>query len=273
MTNKTLLMIGIAAGFFSFSVDAASVPKGTKYDSRIQYVNYNPDDVVVIRSKIGNAVLVQLAEDERISGDSKAVVAGNTGAWKLTVSGNNILFKPQTVSPETNLLITSNKRTYAFDLRMAGNRAPTYILRFRYPEAAAKQRLAAEQKRKEARVLNDLYPDKNHGFRNVDYWAFGSKPLAPSAMWDDGRFTYLKFDDGREMPTVFKVSPDGTESTVNSHMDGDTLVVHGTSALYHLRLGKKVLGVENRSYNSKGTFNYRGTTTPSAVRMKKGTGK
>ncbi len=111
MTNKTLLMIGIAAGLFSFSVDAASVPKGTKYDSRIQYVNYNPDDVVVIRSKIGNAVLVQLAEDERISGDSKAVVAGNTGAWKLTVSGNNILFKPQTVSPETNLLITSNKRT------------------------------------------------------------------------------------------------------------------------------------------------------------------
>ncbi len=61
------------------------------------------------------------------------------------------------------------------------------------------------------------------------------------------------------MPAVFKVSPDGTESTVNSHVDMDTSVKHDTSALFHLRLGKSVLGVENRSYDSTGQFNYRGT--------------
>ena len=63
--------------------------------------------------------------------------------------------------------------------------------------------------------------------------------LAPSGMWDDGRFTYLKFDDAVRLPTVFKVFPDGTESTVNTHMEQDTLVVHDTSALYYLRLAKK----------------------------------
>lgn len=270
MMKNTLLITGLAAVFLSLSVQAAVVPKGTVYDKRIQYVNYNPDNVVVIRSKVGRAVMVQLAADERLTGESKAIVAGNTGAWKLTVSGNNILFKPQTLSPETNLLISTNKRTYAFDLRMAGkNHPPTYILRFRYPDEINKQQQAAARKRMEARTLNDLHPDKSHGFRNMDYWGFGSRSLAPSMMWDNGRFTYLKFDTAREMPTVFKVSVDGTESTVNSHVEKDTLVIHGTSARYHLRLGKKVLGVENRSFDSKGNFNYRGTTVQGSVRMKK----
>lgn len=270
MINKIFLLSGIAAGFFSLSVQAAAIPKGTAYDKRIQYVNYNPDDVVVIRSKVGRAVLVQLAEDERLSGDSKGLAAGNTGAWALNVSGNNIFFKPKVASPQTNLLVTTNKRTYAFDLQMSGkNRPPTYILRFRYPDEISRQKNKAERRRREARTLNNLHPDKSHGFRNFDYWGFGSKALAPSEMWDDGRFTYLKFDDAREMPTVFKVSSDGSESTVNSHMANDTLVIHGTSAFFHLRLGKKVLGVKNRSYDSKGKFNYRGTTIPGAVRMKK----
>ena len=117
--------------------------------------------------------------------------------------------------------------------------------------------------------MDDLHPDKNIGNRNVDYWGVGAKALAPSEMWDDGRFTYLKFDTSREMPTVFKVAADGTESTVNSHVENDTVVIHGTSALYHLRLGKKVLGVENRSFDPRGNFNYRGTTLPGRVRMKK----
>ena len=271
--KKAYLLTGLAAGFFAFSAHAAAIPKGAAYDKRIQYVNYNPDNVVVIRAEIGRAVLVQLAQDERVEGENKAIVAGNTGAWKLKTSGNNIFFKPTTETPETNLLISTNKRTYAFDLRMAGRKQPpTYILRFRYPEEAARLRQAEAQKRQEARRLAAMHSNGRQALSgaNYNYWAYGEKTLAPSGMWDDGRFTYLKFDDAREMPTVFKVSPDGTESTVNTHMEQDTLVVHDTFALYYLRLGKKVLGVENRSYDSKGKFNYRGTTVAGAVRMKKG---
>ena len=139
--KKAYLLTGLAAGFFAFSAHAAAIPKGAAYDKRIQYVNYNPDNVVVIRAEIGRAVLVQLAQDERVEGENKAIVAGNTGAWKLKTSGNNIFFKPTTETPETNLLISTNKRTYAFDLRMAGRKQPpTYILRFRYPEEAARLR-------------------------------------------------------------------------------------------------------------------------------------
>ena len=93
--KKAYLLTGLAAGFFAFSAHAAAIPKGAAYDKRIQYVNYNPDNVVVIRAEIGRAVLVQLAQDERVEGENKAIVAGNTGAWKLKTSGNNIFSSPQ----------------------------------------------------------------------------------------------------------------------------------------------------------------------------------
>ena len=189
------------------------------------------DDVVRIRTGIGKAVLVQLAADERFVGDSTGLATGNSAAWKVSVQGSNIFFKPAMSSPRTNMVLATNKRTYVFDLALAGKgQAQTYVLRFRYPEDIRKQQLADEAKRRTAGTMKELYPDTTHGFRNYDFWAFGEKSLAPTAMWDDGRFTYLRFNNARDMPAVFKVSPDGTESTVNSHVDMDTLVVHDTSA-------------------------------------------
>ena len=274
MMKKSLLMAGLLTGLFILPAHAAQTPKGTAYDKRIQYVNYNPDDVVRIRGRIGDTFLVQLAADERVLGDSAGLAAGNSDAWKVSVQGSNIFFKPASKSPRTNMVMATNKRTYAFDLVLAaGKQVPTYVLRFRYPEDIRRQQAAAESKRRAAATMKDLYPDTTHGFRNYDFWAFGDKTLAPTAMWDDGRFTYLRFNNARDMPAVFKVAPDGTESTINSHVEQDTLVVHDTSALFHLRLGKSVLGVENRSYDSTGQFNYRGTTIPDTVRMKKGSQK
>ena len=272
--KKSLLLAGLLTGLCFVPAQAAQTPKGTAYDKRIQYVNYNADDVVRIRTGIGKAVLVQLAADERFVGDSTGLATGNSAAWKVSVQGSNIFFKPAMSSPRTNMVLATNKRTYVFDLALAGKgQAQTYVLRFRYPEDIRKQQLADEAKRRTAGTMKELYPDTTHGFRNYDFWAFGEKSLAPTAMWDDGRFTCLRFNNARDMPAVFKVSPDGTESTVNSHVDMDTLVVHDTSALFHLRLGKSVLGVENRSYDSTGQFNYRGTTIPDTVRMKKGAQK
>lgn len=272
MMKKTALMSGVLAGFFVLpAAEAAQIPRCSKYDCRIQYATYNRDDVVVARAKVGNAIMIELENDERYVGDNMGIASGNTGAWLLYVSGNTVFLKPQTATPITNLVMKTNKRSYALDLRIATEKyKPTWILRFEYPDTARSQQRAADRKRREARTLNDLYPDRSHGFRNYDYWAYGSKSLKPAEMWDNGRFTYLRFDDAREMPTVFKVAKDGTESSINSHMEGNTLVVHNTSPRYHLRLGRKVLGVENRSFDSKGKFNGRGTTVQGVVRMKKG---
>lgn len=138
---------------------------------------------------IGKAVLVQLAADERFVGDSTGLATGSSAAWKVSVQGSNIFFKPAMSSPRTNMVLATNKRTYVFDLALAGKgQAQTYVLRFRYPEDIRKQQLADEAKRRTAGTMKELYPDTTHGFRNYDFWAFGEKSLAPTAMWDDGLY-------------------------------------------------------------------------------------
>ncbi len=95
----------------------------------------------------------------------------------------------------------------------------------------------------------------------------GNKALAPTAAYDNGRFTYFSFDNGRELPLIYKVMADGTEMLLNSHVEGDTVVIHETAKHFVLRLGKSVLGLENRSFDEQGTFNRTGTGNHDFVRI------
>ncbi|MDK4680020.1 P-type conjugative transfer protein VirB9 [Kingella negevensis] len=270
MKNK-LIYLAMAAIVLPFSVQAANIPKGSPKDKRIQTAVYTPDDVFVVRTKVGVATVIQLENDERIIGESSAMGIGHAEAWKMTARGNNIFFKPTAEHPDTNLLITTNKRTYAFDLKSTnGTPTPTYILRFNYPDTAFAQRRAAAQKRiQSAEVFGQAQsaPPLN---TNTNYWGRGNKHLTPTHIYDNGRFTYFRFNNGRDLPTIYKVLDDGSEVLLNTHMDGDTVVVHETAQQFVLRLNKQVLGIENRGFNSNGQFNQTGTDDNSSVRLLKG---
>ena len=70
MKNISLLA-GLMAGLLIVPAYAAQTPKSLGYDARVQYVNYNPDNVVNIRTKIGFATLVQLQEGETVQKDGE----------------------------------------------------------------------------------------------------------------------------------------------------------------------------------------------------------
>ena len=251
-----------------FSANALSIPKASPKDPHVQTATYDPDDVVLVRTRIGRATLIQLESDERINGESSLLGAGDAKAWNLQVRGNNIVFKPAVARPATNLIVATNKRTYVFSLVLAQKKQnPAYLLRFHYPDSVTeKSRLEAEKQAKALDRLQKLgrLPTAVH---NTNYWAYGSKALAPTAAYDNGRFTYLSFDNGREQPLIYKVMDDGTETLLNTHQESDTVVIHETAAKFHLRLGRQVLAIENRGYKPKGTFNRTGTDSNSAVRL------
>lgn len=239
-------------------------------DGRIRTETYSKERVYPIYSQVGKAALIQLEDDERLKGDSQGVGIGDAEAWTVNLRGNNIIFKPKAESPVTNMIVVSNKRTYAFDLKMAGGKhEPTYIMRFRYPDTAQKQQKALRIKQDKAlRVLSESgalhLPEPGN---NTLYYGQGDKKLAPTAMWDNGRFTYLRFDNGRDMPTVYRVEQDGTETLLNTHIEGDTVVVHEVNEKIILRLGRSVLLLENRGYQSQGHFNRSGTDDNQTVRI------
>lgn len=238
-------------------------------DKRIRTEVYSENRVYPIYAKIGTSILIQLEADESITGESSAIGIGYGEAWKIGARGNNIIFKPKAEQPVTNMIVVSNKRTYAFDLKIANSKnPPTYILRFDYPDSRQHHQTALQAKQNRAfTTLRQTGVMHTQMPINQDYYGKGNPSLAPTAMWDNGRFTYLKFNNGRDMPAIYRVEADGSETLLNTHIEGNTTVVHEVNQKFILRLGQTVLLIENRGLNPQGTFNQTGTDNNETVRL------
>lgn len=285
MKRLTLtLAVALSLGNAAF---AADIPQGSKYDSRIQYVNYNDGDVVVVRALPGLGLRIVFSSGENILD----VASGFTQGWefndranilyvkpKSLVSGNGqdeTVFAPEAGKWDTNLMVRTNRRLYDFDLKLlpgGGNSGPApknqpvaYRVEFRYPaDELAKANEA--QAREEARAKLSEKPAPRN-------WAYtmqvgnNSQDIAPTMAYDDGRFTYLKFPNNREFPAAFLVAADKSESLVNSHVENDTLVLHRVAREVVLRLGDAVVGVYNENYDVDGLAPVDGTTVPGVQRV------
>ena len=262
---------------------AVNVPKGSKFDNRIQYVNYNSGDVVVVRALSGFGTRIVFAPGEAILD----VASGFTQGWEFSDRRNILYIKPKsvivgqgtpTMPPEagkwdTNLMVTTNLRMYDIDLlllpndKVQANRV-AYRVEYKYPA----EKIAAEKAIAKKRLTQSKLDTKPEP-RNWNYsMQIGddSENIAPTMAYDDGRFTYLKFPNNRDFPSAFLVAADTTESLVNSHIDPsapDTLVLQRVSKEMVLRLGNAVVGIYNDSFDPDGIPANEGTTVTGVKRV------
>ncbi|MGD9569849.1 MAG: P-type conjugative transfer protein VirB9 [Sedimentibacter sp.] len=240
-------------------------------DSRIQEVNYDANDVVVIRTEIGKAVLIQFEDDELIEGNNTGLGIGDAEAWNLSVRGNHVFLKPKAPMPDTNMIIVTNKRQYAFSLttsKKVNNLG--YIVRFKYPDSERKKQLILDDKRAEINAklaLADSLKAENKKLINLNYFKRGDLQISPTKIWDNNQFTFFKFSNAKAMPAIYKLNEDGTEALVNTHVQDDTLIVHETNKDFYLRLGNSVLHIKNAKYDDNGIFNIYGTSDDSKIRL------
>jgi len=254
------------------------------FDNRIQHVNYNAGDVVVVRTVPGLSTRVVFSPDETILD----IASGFTQGWNFMDRQNVLYIKPQSIKGEndqpsmppeagkwdTNLLVKTNLRLYDFDLHLlpgsnsgapATNQRISYRVEFRYPEdEAEKAKKAAEAQAAKVKLDAKTAP------RNWNYSmqvGQDSEGIAPTLAYDDGRFTYLKFPNNRDFPAVFLVAADKTESLVNTHVDKDVMVIHRVASKLVLRLGNSVVGIYNDSYDIDGVPPNDGTTVPGVKRV------
>lgn len=261
--------IALKQSFLAAAMVAFSLPVWA--DNRIRTETYSAERVYPIYAQVGKAVLIQLEDGERLSGESSALGIGHGEAWTMGVRGNNIVFKPKMEQPVSNMIVVSNRRTYVFDLKMAnGRNPPTYVLRFDYPDTRAAQQSSAQAKQERAlQILTETGAIHDVMTRNHLYFGQGNRHLAPTAIWDNGRFTYLQFANGRDRPSIYRVEANGSETLLNVHIDGDQTVIHEVNPKIILRLGQAVLLIENRGFKPQGTFNYSGTDDNQSVRLLK----
>lgn len=289
------LALAIMIAWASSGAMALDLPKGSTFDSRIQHVAYNEEDVVEINGYPGIATQITFADGEEVLD----IASGFSQGWEFANRRNNLYLKPKSVKladntilePEagkwdTNLIITTSQRTYAFhlvlhkgrdDKKLGYNPKIAFRIAFTYPaDEAAKAKAAADKRTAQERLENQPAP------RNWSYSmqiGEGSDGIAPTMAYDDGRFTYLRFPGNREFPAVFMATDakdkDGEkgETLVNTHIDPkspDVLVVHRVGKEMHLRLGNAVVGVFNDAFDAFGVPPKGGTTVPGVKRTTKG---
>jgi type IV secretion system protein VirB9 len=175
-----------------------------------------------------------------------SVSAGDTVRWVVgdTTSGEgkdaivHILVKPIGADLETNLVITTDRRTYHLEMRSS---ASTYMasVSWTYP---ASELLALKKQRAEADVATGAVADTGVNVERLKfrYSLEGDAPWKPVRVFDDGAKVYIQFPSGlaqSEAPPLFVVGSDAKPALVNYRVKGNTYIVDRLFAAAELRLG------------------------------------
>lgn len=278
----------------SASPAQAQQPPGAT-DPRLREVWYDPHAVVTLPVKRGVVTQILLGADEAITEVGSGLGADCSkpeASWCIAAQagGRNIFVKPKsTASAPNNLAVVTTRRTHAFRFVVLGNgdaRQPVYRLIVRTmpapnPAAAAGPVLVAPQLMGKATAaiatppaatliaerLNAAPVPVNSKYSLAQ--GRHSQDILPTLVFDDGRFTYLRFPNNREVPAVFNVLGDGSETVVNTRMEGDLLVVDRVSRRLMLRAGSAVAEVWNDAFDLDGVPPVHGTTVAGVRRVLK----
>lgn len=224
---------------------------------QVDVYDYVADGVYPLRTALGITTQVELDPAEEILDFS----TGFSSGWDLTRRGNVFYLRPRGSDVDTNMLVRTRTHSYIFELKVVATdwtsleqvrRAGVqYKVAFRYPADASFAPPAEATPDRGQSVA--LAPDRRYNF-NYDAAARRAPAwLVPMNVYDDGRFTYLRMGTQAALPTgtfpaVFaRRRRDGDEFVVNTTVEGDVLVVHGTYPYLVVRHGREVVGLKRNA--------------------------
>lgn len=282
------------------AVCAASAAAAGSADPRLREITYDPQAVVTVPVKRGVVTLIVLDPDEAI-----LEVASGLGAdcakveavWCVAAQpgGRNLFVKPKSGAAEPNTLaVVTNRRVHSLRFVLLNDNDPSpplYRLVIRSPArppaatlatqhleiqqttaltalpaipmAPSPRQLVAELLQAKPQVVNTRYSIAE---------GKASQDIVPTLIFDDGRFTYLRLPGNRDLPAVFHVLDDGSETLVNVRMEDDLMVVDRVSRRLTLRAGSAVVGIWNDAFDLEGRTPQNGTTVLGVRRVVKGDG-
>lgn len=273
LTRLCLGALACVCATIAFAAPSAksALETGQTKGSIIAYLDYNEAEVVTVVVYVGFSRDITFAPDEVV----ESVAMGDSAAFEVAPVANHIFVKTAAEHARTNMqVLTSKGRLYTFFLEGEARKntpdaASAELFRrivFRYPE----DEKAAQSKVDLVKLAREKLAGAQREIRNINYYQGGEDDVLPDQAFDDGRFTFLRYAGSREMPAVFTVNADGTESLVDSHVEGDTVVVHRIAEKFVFRRGNSVGWVLNKNFDPRGVDTLNGTVDQSVVRVVKG---
>ncbi|MBT2188441.1 P-type conjugative transfer protein TrbG [Sphingobium nicotianae] len=218
-------------------------PATAGYINAVQVYPFSDGSVYHVLTAPGQVTDITLQPGEVLG----AVAAGDTVRWVIgdTTSGTgdsrrtHVLVKPFAPGLATNIIITTDRRTYHLALTSVG-RSAMVAISWTYPQdQLIALKAAADRARAAQPVATGLSVDQLH----FNYVISGDRPTwRPVRAFDDGRQTYIEFpsDLGTgEAPPLFLVDAKGAAQLVNYRVQGRYYVVDRLFVTAELRLGLK----------------------------------
>lgn len=223
---------------------AATVePAAGGYLNAVQIYPYADGVIYHVFTAPGQVTDVALQAGETLGG----VAAGDTVRWVIgdTSSGSgdakrtHVLIKPFSAGLATNIVMTTDRRTYHLALTSTGHIAMA-ALSWSYPQdQLIALRAAAEPAHSTQPAPSGLQVEHLH----FGYLISGDQPnWRPLRAFDDGRQTFIEFPASLavgEAPPLFLVDAKGTASLVNYRVQGRYYTVDRLFDTAELRLGLK----------------------------------
>ncbi|MBZ9791626.1 P-type conjugative transfer protein TrbG [Rhizobium sp. 3T7] len=213
-------------------------PRREGYFNAIQVYPWSEGALYQVYAAPGQVTNIALEPGESLTG-AGPIAAGDTARWIIgdTESGSgvrrrvHVLVKPSRADISTNLVITTDRRTYMIELR-SGEKPYMPAVAWSYPQPAGGGRQAVP--------ATPVIPAV--AVRNYRYSLTGSSnpPWKPVAVYDDGRRVYVEFPRGivqGEMPPIFVIGPEGEAQITNSRIYQHILIVDRLFGAAELRLG------------------------------------
>lgn len=212
-------------------------PRREGYYNAIQIYPWSEGALFQVYAAVGQITTIALEPGESLTG-AGPIAAGDTTRWIIgdTESGSgttrrvHVLVKPTRAGISTNLVITTDRRTYLIELR-ASEETWMPAIAWAYPAPPASQRIAAP--------AAPIIPAESA--RNYRYGLTGDNPpWRPITVFDDGRRVYVVFPRGivqGEMPPLFVIGSGGEPEIVNSRIHQNVLIVDRLFGAAELRLG------------------------------------
>lgn len=247
----------ILAGLYALF---ASLVVGHTRAQAVETYEYQENRIYPVRTGLGISTQIELNANEKILDFS----TGFSSGWELSRRDNVFYLKPRNVDVDTNMMVRTETHSYMFELKVVATDWKTldearkdgvqYKITFSYPRDA---KFAQQQEKTldPAELSTEIVKGRNYNF-DYDYATHNAKAspwVVPVNVYDDGQFTYIKMGDLKQFPTgnfptvYMRQTSHGEDAVVNTTVEGNTIIVHGTYPYLVIRHGDNVVGLRRKA--------------------------
>ena len=230
----------------SANSSARDYPKAGAYVNAALYYDFEPGRLYTVNTSPRFLTAISLRPGEKLI--SKA--AGDTVRWVLgeTVQGSGetqqviVMVKPIRGSLRTNIILTTDQRTYLLEAVSHEGDTYTSVIAWNYPQEEAREAQAAQAAESQGIAASGLAVDALHFGYRIKAVHSRAPRWQPVRVFDDGLKTYIQFPRDMattEAPPLFLIGPDKQAQLVNYRYLGGYYVVDRLIDVAELRLGER----------------------------------